>query len=103
VDAPGVSLCRCATHSGRLSCAQILEATDSIGVTRFLCRILDTDFGKITLLGTWVNKAVRPLTFTNGYKRVTSSCICERACYSEYLQITYTIEHGGTISRRRLM
>jgi hypothetical protein len=40
------SLCGCATYRGRLSCAQILEAADSIGVTRFLCRILDTDFGE---------------------------------------------------------
>ncbi len=42
----GASLCGCATYSSRLSCAQILEAADSIGVTRFLCRILDMDFGE---------------------------------------------------------
>jgi hypothetical protein len=36
---------RCAIYSGRLSCAQILEAADTIGVTTFLFRILDTDFG----------------------------------------------------------
>ena len=41
---PSASLCRCATCSGWLSYAQILEAADSIGVTRFLCRILDMDF-----------------------------------------------------------
>ncbi len=45
MDAPErISLCRCATYSGWLSYAQILEAADSIGVTRFLCRILDMDF-----------------------------------------------------------
>jgi hypothetical protein len=43
----GASACRCATYSGRLSCAQILEAANSIGVTRFLCRILDIDFGEL--------------------------------------------------------
>jgi hypothetical protein len=41
---PSASLCRCATYSGRLSCAQILKAADSIGVGGFLCRILNTDF-----------------------------------------------------------
>src|SRR3712207_2245420 len=45
---PHASLCRCATYSGRLSCAQILEAADSIGVTRFLCRILNMDFREFT-------------------------------------------------------
>jgi hypothetical protein len=52
----GASLCRCATYSGRLSYAQILEAADSVGVTVFLCRILDTDFGEFDFPGTCVNK-----------------------------------------------
>ena len=43
---PSASLCRCATYSGRLACAQILTAADSIGVRGFLCRILDGDFGE---------------------------------------------------------
>jgi hypothetical protein len=34
----------CTTYRGRLSHAQILEAADSIGVARFLCRILDMAF-----------------------------------------------------------
>jgi hypothetical protein len=44
---PRASLCSCATDSGQLSCAQILEAADSIGVRGFLCRILDMDFGEL--------------------------------------------------------
>jgi hypothetical protein len=64
VDAPErMGLCGCTTYSGRLSYAQILEAADSIGVTRFLCRILDMDFRefptgevrRIPLLRAWVN------------------------------------------------
>jgi hypothetical protein len=47
---PSASLCRRAIYSGRLSCTQILEAADTIGVTKILRRILDTDFG---VFSTW--------------------------------------------------
>jgi hypothetical protein len=63
---PSASLYRCAIYSGRLFCTQILEAADTIGVTTFLCRILDTAFGVFSTwhFGEWRLTLALPLRAT---------------------------------------
>ncbi len=91
---PSASLCGCATYSGRLSCAQILEAADSIGVTGFLCRILDMDFGEFFFLpSTWVNKDRQKLQLykATACQRGLTSLIVPRV--NEWLQMRNNLLH----------
>jgi hypothetical protein len=62
----GLSTKELVSVAARFSCAQILEAADTIGVTKFLRRILDTDFGVFSTghFGEWRLTLALPLRAT---------------------------------------
>src|SRR5215216_714670 len=98
---PSASLYRCAIYSGRLSCTQILEAADTIGVTTFLCRILDTAFGVFSTwhFGEWRLTLALPLRAT--MRRESSASWMNSLITSAVSSGTSSIEKQLTSYKRR--